>query len=359
MKLNTVNPSIDNILLDPNNYRFREEEDFILTQEDKFHLLPVQNKAYSRLRNDVKELVKSIKSNGFLLVERIILAKYSYDDDKYYVLEGNRRIAALRRIKEEIDEGIYDDEDLSKLIDAVPCLVADELEDFPGFKQSLMGIRHVGGIKQWGGFQRAQLIADLRDTFDLDPGVISERIGLSVHEITRRYRAFSALRQMMEDEEFGELAKPSMYPLFHEAVSLPAVKDWLGWHDAESAFTKDNERAQFYELIAPLPVSDDEPVREPKITTYNEIRSLRDILSNPQAKSYLLDPSKKFSDALTVASKAELSQKWRDEVKQATSALGDIGALELGDIDENDLLILNDLIKTAQKIIELRGKFSS
>ena len=49
-----------------------------------------------------------------------------------------------------------------------------------------MGIRHVGGIKQWGGYQRAKLIADLRDEHDLEPGDIAEKLALSVVEVNRR-----------------------------------------------------------------------------------------------------------------------------------------------------------------------------
>jgi hypothetical protein len=60
---------------------------------------------------------------------------------------------------------------------------------------------------------------------------------------------------MQENEEFGEFAKPAMYPIFHEAVSLPTLRDWLGWK-AGASFTNDQELEKFYRLITPV-VSDD------------------------------------------------------------------------------------------------------
>jgi hypothetical protein len=35
---------------------------------------------------------------------------------------------------------------------------------------------------------------------------------MTVHEVNRGYRAFKALQQMQEDEDFGEHAHAEMYP---------------------------------------------------------------------------------------------------------------------------------------------------
>jgi hypothetical protein len=74
-----------------------------------------------------------------------------------------------------------------------------------------MGVRHVSGIDQWGGYQRAKLVVELRDDFKLEAGEVAERLGMSTHEVNRRYRAFKALQQMLQDEEYLDFAKPEMY----------------------------------------------------------------------------------------------------------------------------------------------------
>jgi hypothetical protein len=120
-----------------------------------------------------------------------------------------------------------------------------------------MGIRHVGGIRQWGSYQRAKLVTELRDRFQLDGAEIGARLGMSTQEVNRRYRAFKALGQMQGDPEYLDRASPSMYSLFHEAVALPVVRTWLDWNDERSEFEDEDSLHQFYELIAPTEDEDE------------------------------------------------------------------------------------------------------
>jgi len=265
VNLTDISIPIDKILLDPNNYRFREEKDFQTIPDDKFHIDINQKRAAQKLKPEITELIKSIKSNGFLKVERVVVAKYG-DTDSYFVIEGNRRIAALKQIKDEIDAGIYESVPLAEILAGVPCLLAENDNDLPAFKESLMGIRHVGGIKEWGGFQRAQLIYEMRKSHGLDAATVSERIGLSVQEVNRRFKAISALNQMLNDEEYGDKGSPAMYPLFHEAVALPVVREWLGWKDESNQFENNNTREQLYALL--LGTSDEEDYKTDPKTKY-------------------------------------------------------------------------------------------
>lgn len=349
MKLAPVSIPLNNLLLDPNNYRFRDSSDFYPVPENKFHLEANQNRALSLLKADNVDLVRSIKANGFLEVERVVVAKYD-ETEQYYVIEGNRRIAALKQIQQELASALFSDPALAATIEAVPCLVAESAEEVPGFKESLMGIRHVGGIRQWGGYQRAQLIAELRNTHQLESTAVAERLGLSVHEVNRRYRAYSALRQLLDDDEYGDRGRPTMYPLFHEAVAIPTIRDWLGWNDATGAFDKVQEKEQFYGLITTS--EDEEGVKkEAKLSTYQDVRQLREILQNPQAKSYLLDPDAPFSQAIAAANQAEVQKKWRDEVKQASAAIQNITALEMLNMDNADKQLLSKLKSTIETLL--------
>ena len=145
-----------------------------------------------------------------------------------------------------------------------------------------------------------------------------------------------------------------MYPLFHEAVSLPIVRDWLGWNAAEVKF-KDNENLEtFYQLITPRnPGQDDE--KGPKIRTYSEVRQLRDILPNNEAKSELLQIDREFVDALSIANQGTMSRRWRNEVAEAKTALSNIPAKEVRDMGSEDLEGLKALIAIANDVIEMNG----
>jgi hypothetical protein len=206
----------------------------------------------------------------------------------------------------------------------------------------LMGIRHVSGIKQWGGYQRAKLVTQLKDECHLDPTEIADRLGMTAHEVNRRLRAFKALQQMQRDEDFAGYATPDMYPLFHEAVSLPAVRDWLGWHEEATEFRNKDNLVLFYELITPRQGDDDETLPA-KITTYSQVRDLRHILPKTDAKKILLDPHRTFQEAIIVATRESLSQAWLSEVGEAITALQNIGIAEMKSIGPEERKVLEEL----------------
>jgi hypothetical protein len=247
-----------------------------------------------------------------------------------------------------------------EVLDALPVLVV-ESDDGDATYLSIMGIRHVGGIKQWGGYQRAKLVGDLRDTHQLESGEVADRLGMTKHEVNRRYRALKALQQMEDDEDFADYANPSLYPVFHEAVSIPAVRAWLGWLDAANEFGSTEETRQFYQLITPTEAVDDEnlPASPPKIASYAQVRDLRDILANPEAKRALLDPKRSFGDALGLAKAEELSSSWRSEVSEALASLGSISVLDLEGATAEDLELIRKLQLTAEKMISTHAKLTA
>jgi hypothetical protein len=343
----------DLLLFDPNNFRFQDRSGFVHAQENRFAEESVQARAYQRIREEpgISELKRSILRNGFLTVERLIVRPYQQLEDRvtYLVLEGNRRLACVNWILEDHEAGVNVPEDVLISIRRLPVLIAEtEPEDEREFFISLMGIRHVGGIRQWGGYQRAKLIAEMRDDLNLEAQDVADRLGLSTHEVNRRYRAFNALRQMQESEDYAEYAVPELYPLFHEAVSQPTVKDWLEWDDARCVFADDTEREKFYSLITPS-TDENERVQEPKIASYSHVRELKHILPKGDAKKILLDQDRDFQEAIAVARRDEFAKMWINEVSEAIASLKDIGIDEMKRIGEDERVILEQLRDVAQE----------
>lgn len=163
---------------------------------------------------------------------------------------------------------------------------------------------------------------------------------------------------MQQDENFGEHSRPDMYPLFHEAVSLPAVRDWLGWDDTNARFTDDQQLEHFYELITPNDL-EDAGSRDPKIATYSQVRELRNVLPNLEAKRILLDPSYSFIEAVSVAKRDELSRAWASQVSATINALQAIGVIELENLTGEDVTKLVKLKNLAAKLLENREKLLS
>lgn len=346
---------LESLLLDPNNYRLQDNDTFQSTAEDRLHLEKVQNSTLQRLQSEgIKVLRDSIVANGFLPIERIVVVPYENDQGKYLVIEGNRRVAALQQIKREHEAGIEMPGHVIEVFEKVPCIVVKNDGQVNYFKETLMGIRHVGGIQEWGGYQRAKLIADLKDVHGVELSDVGQKLGLSSNEVNRRYRAFKALEQMQNDDEFADLATAKLYPIFHEAVSLPLVREWLGWQSETFTFGNAEARENFFRMITPQPTEGDGAEQAPKISTYLDVRSLKEILVNPDAKADLLDLQRSIADALSIARTREKSRRWRVEVNDANTALNNVGALELQKFSDQDWSLVQELMKTAQDLLALK-----
>lgn len=358
VQLSEEDVPLEDLLLDPNNYRFQDELDFAAASEARFSEDTVQERAYQRLRRGgLTELKSSILTNGYLPFERIVVRPYG-QKGKFVVVEGNRRVAALHWISEDHAAGIDIPEGLRKLLGAVPVTVVPEQEAQPALILSLMGVRHVGGIREWGGFQAAKLVTQLRDGHDLDTSEVAARLGMTAHEVNRRYRAYKALQQMMEDDEYGDQAQPVMYPLFHEAVAGTAIKDWLEWEDERSEFTSSENLRRFYDLITYH--DDDEGTRTPpKLATREAVRAMREILPVPEARRALFDPDRTYQDALGIAKANELSKSWSAHVGEAVVALKSIGALELESFEKDEIAEITALRDLADSLLVLHSKLSS
>lgn len=355
---------VSQLLLDPNNFRFQDEDGWVRADPDRFAEPSVQERAAKRIRGEgLVELKNSIISNGFLPVERLVVRLYKHTQgdspDLYLVLEGNRRLAALQWIKQDHDAGAKIPENVVDVLDAVPVIVIKS-EDDVGTYLAIMGIRHVGGIKQWGGYQRAKLVADLRDLHGYDTTEVADRLGMTKHEVNRRYRALKALQQMQEDEEFADYASSSMYPIFHEAVSLPIVRSWLAWDDGGMAFENEENLHQFYALITPSHENDEDESLDtgtpPKITNYSQVRELRSILSKAEATQLLLDPTSSFSEALAIAKAEELSKTWKTQVTEAISSLSSMSVFDLENLDEDGIATITRVGEIAERLLKTRQK---
>lgn len=340
---------LNQLLLDPNNYRFHEDQEFVLAAEQRFHEATVQDIAWRRLRDDgIQELKKSLLKNGFMPMEPLVVREYGHLEDHYVVVEGNRRLAALRWIQRDVDAGIEVTESTETMLQQIPAVVVSHEEDDPAFFEALMGVRHISGTKEWGGYQRAKLVVTLRDDRNMESAEIADRVGMSTVEVNRRYRAYKALQQMQDDEEFAEYARPELYALFHEAVSLPIVRDWLGWDAAESTFTND-EVFEFYMLISAL--ESDDGRQEPKLRGYRDVRELKSILPNEEAKAALLDPDRPFVDAVAIAKEEELSRAWTAKVDAAYNALQKLGFREFKTLSDENIEKILRLSNLAQEVI--------
>ena len=106
METNSIRRNINRLLLDPNNYRFRDNRKYEYVNNDQTDDPLVQQKTFDFLTGEnnelIQDLITSFKTNGYHDVERIQVKSIG---DKYLVLEGNRRLASLKVLWEDFKVG--------------------------------------------------------------------------------------------------------------------------------------------------------------------------------------------------------------------------------------------------------------
>jgi hypothetical protein len=339
--------ALDNLFLDPNNFRFKKPGSNVEVAEKRFTEDKVQALAMTRIQEDgVGELKLSISENGFVPVERIVVRAIGgtgAENPSYVAVEGNRRTAALKLLQLDNAGGVDLPATVVEVFDNVPVLVADDAS--PDDLLAIMGIRHVGGPKEWGGYQAARLVFQLLHENQLSAREVASRLGLSVQEVNRRHRAFSALAQMTEDESFGDAVSPEMYPVFHEVVGQPSLRDWLGWDSDLFTFANSSNRELLYGWLAGTDGGD------PKIKSFRDIRLLRQVMENEDAFTALTDDDQTLEQAVALANVDARATRWLPNVKVALKSLNEMTAETIENLGADELKVLERIRDRARGII--------
>jgi hypothetical protein len=334
--------SVSKLLLDPNNYRFLDRKKFKKKAANRFHENSVQSATLESLEQSYQldELKHSIITNGYVPMERIIVVPYPAKSGFFLIVEGNRRVAALKSILKEGAEGVRDlTEEQEISFSNIPCAVLKSSgTDLKHAERIIMGIRHIAGPKEWGAYQQALLVSELKDDDGLEFKDIGETLGISSVESSRRYRAIGALKQMEEDELFSKKAEPAFYRLFHELVALPEVRTRFGWSWEKGAFVDMEKARQFFELIC------GDGKNDPKIKTYGDVRKLRSVVGHLKAETSLFDTDEPLSEAIRIGEQGKKTIDASDLLIDAKASLTSIGFLQAQKLSNTDIEVIDELL---------------
>jgi len=250
---------IQSLYLDPNNPRLWNQISRSQIPDSRIIDAKIQTRTLSEIEgHGIEELHYSILRNGFMLLDRIVVRPIKREDEKYVVVEGNRRLAALMLLRQRIsDDLVVEDhappEYLEKLVsstDELNVLVYRGADD-TDISWILQGIRHIGGIRSWEPAQRAKLVAGQIDEYSFGFRETGQKFGLTARSVGRLYRAHKALEQMRTDDEFGRMARNDYFSLFEEAYRNRSVRDWLRWNEEKMRFDGAENLEAFYSWIVP------------------------------------------------------------------------------------------------------------
>jgi hypothetical protein len=356
-RLKLIKVEMNKIFLDPNNPRLIElgvksgvvPEKRITEKEIQENLL---NELSSSTVLDVKSLKDSILQVGFLPMDKVVVRKIVGEADSYVVVEGNRRIAAIKWILRDHMTGELTLKD--EFVNQLSRIDVLELETDPQTSRLdqfiLQGIRHISGIKQWGPYQQSEAAIILLE-MGKNPREIAQALGgLSVTRVNRLIRANRALTLMREDEEYGEYATSEMFSYFEELISQPYLRDtWLKWSDKEGKFKDEANTKLIYSWITP----NEDLNGAKKIPMAIDLRDLPGILQDKYIFDLFLKPTVTIDHARAalISARAPMASiDWRKELQSAVFVLS--SGITFGEFDEDDLKLLTTIVQLCNKRIE-------
>ena len=342
--------SLSRLYLDPNNFRFVDHPEYRPVTPEHVYNADVQRRTtgfvLGRHQENVRDLIASIKENGWLDIDPILARK---DAARFLVVEGNRRVATLKYLQRRHEEDAID---LGKLDSAwfsrVPVLQYEDADERD--HMVMMGLHHISGKRRWPAVNRARAMEQLLPQFHNDADAVCRALGVSKREFNLSVRTL-ALVNAYRESDYGDQFQADQYNLFREVLKSEAIRNWLGWNHATCKASNGSHLERLFSWMSREAESEEgeeegrdtdlRTTSEPVITTGGHIRELARIIPDPEAVRSL-DESRSLQEAtlssdLLVKSEVAGAFGFCDKgIQRLNSRTGD---LTPGDLDRVEQLI--------------------
>lgn len=217
--------ALDDLYLDPMNPRLgRSNKGPNVSQEKVLDLM----KDWT-----LDELAVSFLESGFWVQEALLVVEERlYNKKCFVVVEGNRRLAALKVLKAAIDgnpiskkwaefaEVKAPPEDL---FTRIPYLTADSRKEIEAF----LGFRHVTGIKEWKPAEKAEYIAKLIEESHMSYEEVMRKIGSKTPTVRQHYISYRLLLEMEDQENISVEKVEDKFSVLYLSLRTSGVQQYL------------------------------------------------------------------------------------------------------------------------------------
>jgi hypothetical protein len=251
---------------------------------------------------DLTELGQSIAVHGYFSEEPLVVVA---EDGRSIVVEGNRRLAALKLLDnpnaapEDYRKRWKELSDNRKVkVIEVPVLRYETRPEVTPY----LGYRHITGVLPWGPYQKARYIAQLVENAELSFADIARTIGSKAPTVREHYITFTLIRQSKEDFGLGIDRALEEFGVLRRALSDPRIRGFIGLNINRS----ENE------LQKPVPPDNSEAVQElfsfmfgdkdnePVLQDSRQLTALGLVLSKPETVDALRE-SRSIDEAYRLA----------------------------------------------------------
>ena len=349
--------ALSEMLLDPRNPRLaRALQDGELTQDE----------VYDRMRDwSLEELATSFLESGFWVHEAVLCVSKEIDgSDRLVVIEGNRRIAALKRLK-----NTYEGEESSPkwlalikgaeappdLFTRIPYIRIETRSDVDAF----LGFRHVTGIKEWKPPEKAAFIAKLIEDRNLSYRDVMRRIGSKTPVVERNYVAYCILTQMKDVEGLEVDRVEDRFSVLFLSLRSPHVQTFLG---VENKFgiapsqvppPVDDDHLRNLREYAIWLFGDDETL--PIVRDSRQVDKFARVLASNEALDYLRAVRRPSLDKAYIISGGDQQELYEIISTAAYNLQEALSSIHLYKDDETLITMVRRLIVNADQIKETLG----
>ena len=355
--LKTVSPvPVEMLVMDQRNPRLLAVANNLTDEKIIAHLYRAE---------DLGELLQSVAANGYLDIEPLIVLEQG---GRLVVLEGNRRLAAIRlfrdtnlvhqlRIREQTRITLPDISEVHlETLDRVSVYRVASRSDARPF----IGFKHINGAAKWNSYAKAKFAADWYRSDQVSLSDIAESIGDKHDTVKRMVNAIYVLEQAQSAKlfELEDRVNPRFnFSHLYTALSRIQYMQFLGLDATWSSYDP-----------TPNPVSDDKaPLlsevlvwiygsrtqnHDPVVQSQNpDIKRLGDVLANAEGLA-VLRASRSLSDAHASTQPAdrkfsEALVRTRSEIRMAANSLRGFDGC-----DSSLLGIAEDICETAQTLYD-------
>lgn len=276
---------LDDLLFDEENPRLIGEG----RDEPQAEILQILWRDYA-----VDEVALSIANNGFFRHE-FLYAEYSERLRKWVVIEGNRRLAAVKLLVDAEKRKAVRATDLPS-VTAAERRKLSALPIFPTTRAEVwkfLGFRHINGPQVWQSHAKAEYIAWVHNQLNVPLQEIGDRIGDRHSTVARLYRGLMVLEQAQEEGTFDlddRWKKHFSFSHLYTGLDYPGIAGYIGISQSSSYKPKPVPKAklkQLGRLMMWLYGSKSQEV-EPVVQSQNpHLRILAETLSDPRGVSAL------------------------------------------------------------------------
>lgn len=325
------------------------------------------------LSADLDELLQSISANGYMDIEPlVVMSGPDAQDGELLVLEGNRRLAALRLLREpDLVRSIAASEETRISLPPVADRLRSTLNEVSVYPvanreraRSFIGFKHINGPAKWDAYAKARFAAEWYKSGraeGVDLEVIAKAIGDKHDTIKRMVSAIYVLEQAKDEGLFDieeRHTRKLNFSHLYTALARSQYMEYLGlgaaWarHDPEPSQVPREKLDELQKVLVWIYGSKKDGVRSVVRSQNPDIKRLGEVLAHAQGRHLLeathdLDTAHASTEPVDRQFTASLIRA-RDNIRDAA------GSLRAYDGQDQSLLDIAEDVKETAEVVHGR-----